>query len=770
MLFHRQSYYRFPKMVVSLVLISQLFATFTIEAQEVPRGNLALGMPVVVSTEEDAGYLGNYAVDAVGSSRWSSKFTDSQWIYVDLGAIFTINQVVLNWETAYGRGYEIQVSDDAQSWATVYTEGNGNGGIDDLVFGAINARYVRMWGTTRGTPYGYSLYEFEVYGAPDDVTVVSAPTGNLAQVAWASSVQKTGLTAAAAVDDNSATRWSSAFSDPQWIAVDLGAVYSINHVVLNWEAAYGKVYKIEVSTNSTTWNQVFSVTNGNGGIDDLVFGATNARYVRMWGTTRGTPYGYSLYEFEVYGAPDDVTVVSAPTGNLAQVAWASSVQKTGLTAAAAVDDNSATRWSSAFSDPQWIAVDLGAVYSINHVVLNWEAAYGKVYKIEVSTNSTTWNQVFSVTNGNGGIDDLVFGATNARYVRMWGTTRGTPYGYSLWEIEIYGSTTGSGTTDPLINTAPLISGTSASSVDVTVVSTPTGNLAQVAGASSVQKAGLTAAAAVDGNSATRWSSAFSDPQWIAVDLGAVYSINHVVLNWEAAYGKVYKIEVSTNGTTWNQVFSVTNGNGGIDDHVFGANNARYVRMLGTARGTSYGYSLYEFEVYGETTVENSNYSFQPTATDADGDTLSFSISGKPDWASFNNKTGQLSGTPGTGSVGAYGNIVISVSDGTTSASLPAFSIQVQAAPVQTGSLTLQWTAPVTRTDGTPLSLANIDGYRIFYGDSAGNYPNRLEVQDGTATSATITDLLVGSYYIVMTTYDVSGRESAYSLMVAKTSL
>ena len=75
-------------------------------------------------------------------------------------------------------------------------------------------------------------------------------------------------------------------------------------MVLNWEAAYGKGYKIEVSTNGTTWNPVFSVTNGNGGIDDLVFGATNARYVRMWGTARGTPYGYSLYEFEVYGATE----------------------------------------------------------------------------------------------------------------------------------------------------------------------------------------------------------------------------------------------------------------------------------------------------------------------------------------------------------------------------------------------------------------------------------------------------------------------------------
>ena len=95
-------------------------------------------------------------------------------------------------------------------------------------------------------------------------------------------------------------------------------------------------------------------------------------------------------------------------------------------------------------------------------------------------------------------------------------------------------------------------------------------------------------------------------------------------------------------------------------------------------------------------------------------------------------------------------------------------VNVQAAPVQTGSLTLQWTAPVTRTDGTPLSLADIDGYRILYGDSAENYSNRLDVPDGTAQSATITDIPVGTYYIVMTTYDVDGRESAHSSMVVKT--
>jgi hypothetical protein len=199
-------------------------------------------------------------------------------------------------------------------------------------------------------------------------------------------------------------------------------------------------------------------------------------------------------------------------------------------------------------------------------------------------------------------------------------------------------------------------------------------------------------------------------------------------------------------------------------------------------------------------VAGSSYYFQPTATDANGDRLKFSISNKPAWASFSSKTGQLSGAPGSASVGIYGNIVISVSDRKTSASLPVFSIRVDAAttsggttssgtsssgstsssitsgsttssgttaPAQTGSLTLQWTAPVTRADGTPLSLSDIDGYHIYYGTSAGNYPNRIDVADGTAQATTITDMPVGTYFLVMTTYDVSGLESVYSSMATK---
>jgi hypothetical protein len=84
-----------------------------------------------------------------------------------------------------------------------------------------------------------------------------------------------------------------------------------------------------------------------------------------------------------------------------------------------------------------------------------------------------------------------------------------------------------------------------------------------------------------------------------------------------------------------------------------------------------------------------------------------------------------------------------------------------------GGFTLNWTAPTARADGAPLSLADIDGYHIYLGNSPGNYSEMIDVADGTAQSASVIDLPVGTYYLVMTTYDNTGLESAYSGEIAK---
>ncbi len=116
-------------------------------------------------------------------------------------------------------------------------------------------------------------------------------------------------------------------------------------------------------------------------------------------------------------------------------------------------------------------------------------------------------------------------------------------------------------------------------------------------ASSVEGAGTPAGAAVDGDNGTRWSSQFADPQWIQVDLGAPAQLSRVVLRWETAAAKAYRVELSTDGAAWSTAASTTTGTGGTVTHDI-TGTARYVRVYGTQRTTAYGYSLWEFQVYG----------------------------------------------------------------------------------------------------------------------------------------------------------------------------
>lgn len=128
-----------------------------------PATNVALGRPTTSSSNESGAFTPNLAVDGNGGTRWSSAFSDPQWIQVDLGAAFAINRVVLRWEAAFGRAYQIQTSNDGASWTTIRTTTNGVGGVEDLAVTGTG-RFVRMNGTARGTQWGYSLFEFEVYG------------------------------------------------------------------------------------------------------------------------------------------------------------------------------------------------------------------------------------------------------------------------------------------------------------------------------------------------------------------------------------------------------------------------------------------------------------------------------------------------------------------------------------------------------------------------------------------------------------------------------
>jgi hypothetical protein len=249
----------------------------------------------------------------------------------------------------------------------------------------------------------------------------------------ASSVQNGTFTAANATDGNAGTRWSSAFSDPQWLQVDLGAIATISQITLSWEAAYAKSFQLQVSADAITWSTVYGTTTSSGGTQNLAV-TGSGRYVRMNGTVRATAYGYSLFEFQVFGggAPAGCGTANAAQG---KTTTASSVQNANLNAANATDGNAGTRWSSAFSDPQWLQVDLGASQTLCHVQISWQSSYAKSFQLQVSPDAASWTTIFSTTTGTGGTQSLAVSGTG-RYVRVYGTVRATGYGYSIYEFAV----------------------------------------------------------------------------------------------------------------------------------------------------------------------------------------------------------------------------------------------------------------------------------------------------------------------------------------------
>ncbi len=258
---------------------------------------VAEGRPAVASSVKNSNpdRSANKAVDGTSATRWGSEYVDDSWLQVDLGVTMTIDSVLLNWEAAYGRSYAIQVSDDGLSWKTVRTVAGGDGGIDELADLDAEGRYIRMQGLERGTAYGYSLWDFNVYGAPVDLararpTTASSVAGDNP---WRSAQNAT--------DGHSGTRWASAYADPSWIQVDLGAPMEISAVVLDWEAAYGRSYRVQVSDDAAVWSTVRQTSTGAGGREVIEGLTAHGRYVRMLGEQRATPYGYSLWGLEVNG-------------------------------------------------------------------------------------------------------------------------------------------------------------------------------------------------------------------------------------------------------------------------------------------------------------------------------------------------------------------------------------------------------------------------------------------------------------------------------------
>ena len=144
-----------------------------------------------------------------------------------------------------------------------------------------------------------------------------------------------------------------------------------------------------------------------------------------------------LAAFLVFGSPHRARADDVPLSQ-GKPTTSSSVVGGGWIAANAVDGDDRTRWASASGDGQWLCVDLGAPADVTRVVLKWAAAYAKAFQVQVSGDGSTWTTVYTTTAGAGGTRTLSV-TGSGRYVRMLGTTAAMRYGFSLWELQVYGT-------------------------------------------------------------------------------------------------------------------------------------------------------------------------------------------------------------------------------------------------------------------------------------------------------------------------------------------
>ncbi|QXE34500.1 discoidin domain-containing protein [Streptomyces sp. GMY02] len=289
----------------------------------------------------------------------------------------------------------------------------------------------------------------------------------------ASGVQSPELGPGGAFDGNAATRWASDFTDAAWIRVDLGSVIRVNQVKLEWEAAYGRQYVLEASTDGTNWTSFYTETEGTGG---TVTAHTypqevTARYVRMRGVQRATAWGYSLFSFQVYGGEPAPASTTRTNLALNHPAYGGLYQHAGNSPAYVTDGGwpadlrgDQTRWASDWNADRWVGVDLGAPSRIEAVDLYWEAAYAVDYELQVSDDNRTWRTVHRPSAAEiaarradvkppgeaAGRRDTITLATpaTARYIRMLGRERRSFYnpapataqfGYSLYEFQVWGT-------------------------------------------------------------------------------------------------------------------------------------------------------------------------------------------------------------------------------------------------------------------------------------------------------------------------------------------
>ncbi len=487
---------------------------------------------------------------------------------------------------------------------------------------------------------------------------VNAASENIAygRTATSSSQESDSYSADKAVDADGNTRWASSYEDNQNLIIDLWEKQTIEGVKIAWEDAYASQYQIQVSNDNSTWTTVYENYSGTGGTESINFSAVDARYVKLYCIKRATSYGFSVYEFEVYGQDSDNVGTSAVDNNISDkkmLFLGSSVTYGYASNGVSFVDylakrNGCTTVKEAVSGTT--LVDSGSDSYVQRMIRNLSSQTGVDHFIcQLSTNDASQNKPLGTISTSYNISDFdtstVIGAMeyiisyakdkwdcpvsfftgtyydNANYQSMVDALYKLQEKWDIGIIDLWNNQEMRDVSDSdywkyMADTVhPTAKGylewwtpvfeeyfrnfyAEDSNTGSNTTST-TENIAykKSVKASSEESDENKASNAVDADGNTRWSSSYADEQNLIVDLGESQKVSSFKIAWEDAYASQYQIQVSNDNSTWTTVYEDYSAKGGTEEINILPVYARYVKIYCIKRATTYGFSVYEFEVY-----------------------------------------------------------------------------------------------------------------------------------------------------------------------------
>lgn len=458
--------------------------------------NLALHKPCTASSYENVGTVVENATDGDDNSRWGSKHRDGEWIQVDLQQEVELYKLKIHWEAAYASQYTIALSDDGKNFG--YTqEVSSAGGWDNVSLGDHKARYIRIIGNKRATAYGISLYEIQAFGrlssgkdsdiqgvkivADRDVlkqneashisamgytyagkwtpieAYFSTDDGSIsADGEFVPSVYGTASVNVRLSDDKDAEMYTQSFPVEEAIYVRQLSVSPDNvQVIADGTPTYVGVEALDqfdgpfaLQQGDLAYDFYLGSADANGQFAAAPVASADIAYDEnthaIIAHTTGT---YSMVA-HVASKPEIADTISVEALNFEDInlayhkpATASSQNGDGSGADKVVDGNTTgSRWESIWqSDDENITIDLLQPYILNKVVVYWENARAKEYELQLSMDGESWQTVQTVKDSPVGGETITFAPTDARYVRLQGVSRVMKaYGYSIYEIQVYG--------------------------------------------------------------------------------------------------------------------------------------------------------------------------------------------------------------------------------------------------------------------------------------------------------------------------------------------